>query len=283
MWIDTHVHLYDITRRETEWPTSLHPPELYHNSYPDDFREISRGTGIEKAVSVECVYGDRFEEINNLWTLELAERSDSIGAAVASIPPDVDREVFSSLYNRYCRYGKFRGIRIRPDISLSRLEKLNRNLDCFERPADIVEIVPAHFSNMYAVEPLIANHPDLRFVIDHFAWFSTDGKEPPALFTRMLDDLSAHRNVFVKLSGLFERAALRPSPAEAAYYEPMISAVLERFGADRCMFGSDWPPCSMFGTYRGQVELTVSVLERCGSETTDRVMGANAAEVYGIS
>lgn len=278
MWVDAHIHLFDIHRPETQWPTPAHPDVLYRNSYPEDFSRISEGTGIEKAISVECVSGDKWEDKNNLWTFELIQNAPQIAAAIGSIP--LDSENFGEIYARYLCCPKFRGIRIRPDISLDRLCKFEANLRHFVPEANVVEIVPAHFSNLYAVEPIIAQHPEISFVIDHFAWYTTDGNQPSALFNKTIKDIAAYPNVSIKLSGLLERAACRPCSTDSTYYHPMLTSVVETFGVERCMFGSDYPPCRMFGSYQDQVRFTVDFIRQYGEKAVELVMGENAARIY---
>lgn len=280
MWIDAHIHLFDIDRPETQWPTPKHPAVLYRSSRPSDFSQIARDTNIEMAVCVECVSGDKHEDENNLWTFELTKNAAQIGAVIGSIP--LDSDVFEEVYERYISYPKFRGIRIRPDLPIPRINRFEENLRFFKPEANVVEIVPAHFSNLYVVEPMIARNPQILFVIDHFAWFTTDGNPPSAGFLHTLRDIAVHTNTAIKLSGLFERSACRPCSTEREYYFPLLTAVVDAFGLERCMFGSDWPPCAMFGSYQDQVEYTAGFLSRFGKQAVESVMGGNARRIYRI-
>jgi L-fuconolactonase len=86
---------------------------------------------------------------------------------------------------------------------------------------------------------------DLRFVLDHAAKppIATGTLEP---WATLLTELGTRPNVSCKLSGLVTEAAAGWRPAQFARYADVI---LDSFGPDRLMFGSDWPVCTVAATY----------------------------------
>jgi L-fuconolactonase len=121
---------------------------------------------------------------------------------------------------------------------------------------------------------------DLVFVLDHAA------KPPVAAGTlepwaRLLTELGTRPNVACKLSGLVTEAAANWRPAQFARYADVI---LDSFGADRLMFGSDWPVCTVTATY-GEVfalarDLTAGQLSRAERAG---VFGGTARSVYDLA
>jgi L-fuconolactonase len=106
-------------------------------------------------------------------------------------------------------------------------------------------------------------HPDVRFVLDHVA------KRPAADATwrERTAALAELPNVSCKLSGLFTEHDPRGT-AELA---------LEWFGAERCLFGSDWPVSLLRATYAETLELVRNVVP---AEAREAVLGGNAVRIY---
>jgi L-fuconolactonase len=119
---------------------------------------------------------------------------------------------------------------------------------------------------------------DLRFVVDHIA--------KPEIRNRSFDEWAAlmrgfkaqRDHVWCKLSGMVTEADWRAwTPADL---KPYVMEALEIFGADRCMFGSDWPVCLVAASY----ERVIDALRECVKDLTqserDRVFGGSAIECY---
>ena len=68
-----------------------------------------------------------------------------------------------------------------------------------------------------------------------------------------------------------------------AKLKPFVETALENFGADRCMFGSDWPVCELAASYQQVFE----ALKNCIGELSDsekaKILGLNAIEFYGLN
>jgi L-fuconolactonase len=120
-------------------------------------------------------------------------------------------------------------------------------------------------------------HPDMRFVLDHAA-------KPPVRdgetteWARRLEGLSALANVSCKLSGLVTEADWNGWSSEVLV--PYHRRVLEWFGPERAMFGSDWPVCLLAARYDEVLGLVLEALEEVGKDERDAVLGGNAMRVY---
>jgi len=80
--------------------------------------------------------------------------------------------------------------------------------------------------------------------------------------------------VHCKLSGLVTEADLQTPLV------PYLQRVLDWFGPERCLFGSDWPVCLLAADYDHVVDLVLAALapgERAA------VMGETATRVYGLA
>jgi L-fuconolactonase len=136
---------------------------------------------------------------------------------------------------------------------------------------------------------IMEQFPNMPIVLEHFA-----GLRHVAAGTGHNDEvvnhvlgLARYPNIYVKIGGLgeFSERAL-PMTADFPFVRP-IPDVLERvaaaFGADKMMWGSDYPPCSSREGYRHALRLPLALLERqFGVEDLAKVFGGNALRVFPI-
>jgi L-fuconolactonase len=133
------------------------------------------------------------------------------------------------------------------------------------------------------VTQLVEQCPDTRLVLDHC------GK--PAIRDRSFEPWSAciarlaiHDNVYCKLSGLLTEAGA--PEREGAWCEedllPYATRVVDCFGTERVMYGSDWPVVTQAGEYRDWYGFTERFTARWSATERERFFGDNAARVYGL-
>ena len=124
----------------------------------------------------------------------------------------------------------------------------------------------------------------VRFVLDH-------GGKPEIARGRLepwgslVAELARQPNVACKLSGLVTEAGPRWSMARwsAARIGPYAGRLIEAFGPDRLMFGSDWPVCTLAASYGEVLDLAVALLSgHLGSAGMEAVLGGNAVRIYGL-
>jgi L-fuconolactonase len=138
---------------------------------------------------------------------------------------------------------------------------------------EVVAVFPNHLKH---VPTLATQAPNLTLVIDHLA-------KPPiaagamAPWSDQLKAASAFPNVYAKVSGLNTAA----SPDwDAAALKPYIDFAFSCFGADRLMFGSDWPVCILAGDYQKVYTETMKALDGRQRAEVDAVMGGTAQRLY---
>ena len=126
---------------------------------------------------------------------------------------------------------------------------------------------------------LVEEFPEQPFVLDHIA--------KPLIRDRVLSPwkedlrrLAAFPNVFCKLSGLVTEA--RWGQWRPEDFHPYLDAVVEAFGVERLMIGSDWPVCTLSGDYGSTMAVVVDYLRRFPVEARDGVLGRNGARFYGL-
>ena len=141
---------------------------------------------------------------------------------------------------------------------------------------DVVAVLPRHLEH---VPTLAAAAPDLRLVIDHLAKPPIASGDLAGWKTR-LAAAAAHPNVYAKVSGL-DTAAGSPdwTPDDL---RPAFDHALEVFGADRLMYGGDWPVSRLGGGYARQH----AAFERLTADLSDSeraaIRSGSATRAYGL-
>lgn len=273
MWIDAHIHIYDITRKGVSWPTAKEPA-LYRTVGPDDFLAVAAPCGVSQAIAIECAAALE----DNLWTMDSVKDRPEIAAVTGHIDPCSEK--FHDLYDRYTTYKKFRGIRIGSWSPCTDLERLTRNIAYLSgKKANVVDLL-GHWHDLAKMEALVHACPGVSFVIDHLAGCLIDGGPPSADYVTFLRQMAACQNVFMKTSGLVFRTSVLPVADNVDYYVPVLKSVVLAFGIERCIYGSDWPVISIKSDYQTNLQITMDFFSRYGSQALEQVMGLNAARIY---
>jgi len=120
-------------------------------------------------------------------------------------------------------------------------------------------------------------NPDMRFVVDHIAkpLIAAGEMEP---WASRLKALAKRPNVYCKLSGMVTEADWKSWKPEQL--KPYVDCVLEWFGVDRVMFGSDWPVCLLAADYGTVKETLESILGNPAAATYGKIFGGNATAFY---
>ena len=90
-------------------------------------------------------------------------------------------------------------------------------------------------------------------------------------------ELAAFDNVHCKVSGIVTTASENWTPEEL---KPYIRHLVEIFGYERLMFGSDWPVCTLAAKYQEWLEALLSVVDEASDSEKNRLFYQNALEFY---
>jgi L-fuconolactonase len=125
---------------------------------------------------------------------------------------------------------------------------------------------------------LVANHPGVRWVIDHLAKpdIRNAGWQP---WANLLAAMGEHRDhVWCKLSGMTTLADHHDWTS--GQFSAYIAWALRAFGPDRCMFGSDWPVCTLAGSYADVCRVLFANLDRGNASDWRGILADNAIAAY---
>jgi L-fuconolactonase len=133
--------------------------------------------------------------------------------------------------------------------------------------------------NLKSLIHRLDRHPDLRVVIDHCAKPAIRDREFKT-WAEPMSVLAGFPNVWCKLSGLITEA--EPGWSRATL-KPYVEHVLSIFGAERVMFGSDWPVVLLQGSYDDWLGAAVDLTSHLAASEQAAIFGGNAARFYRVS
>lgn len=274
--IDAHHHLWDPRAREYPWMAG--DAVLDRPFVVDDLREAIGGTGVTGTVVVQAATTD--EETD--WLVALAESAPEIVGVVGWVALD-SAGVGDRLAQLVERSALVRGIRHPaqggPDRGwLARPEVVDGVRSVGE--AGLVYDLLIKREESAAAERLVRALPGVQFVVDHAAKPGIAEGEW-SHWHADLAALAAHENVVCKVSGLVTEAS--HSLWREQGIPRYIDAVLELFGAERCMFGSDWPVSLLAASYGEVVELARSATAALSPAEQGELFSGTAARVYGLA
>jgi L-fuconolactonase len=261
--IDTHTHFYDPSRPQgVPWPRK-DDPLLYRTVLPQHFRALTQRLGITGTVVVEA--SPWLED--NQWILDLVKGNPLIVGFVGNLTPGTAD--FRRNLSRFRKYRVFRGIRFGGDA----LADGGQFLD------DMKFLADADLSIDAGGGPATAPHllrltdriPALRVVINHLP-----GERPAE---DPIDEYAQRPNVYAKVSGVLRHDGGRV-PAELSFYRESLDRLWSVFGADRLVYGSNWPVSDLFGSYELVLKIVREYFAEKGVTASQKFFHGNSVAAY---
>lgn len=272
MRIDAHQHFWTRSRGDYSWLTQDLGP-IYRDFGPEDITPLLTRHGIEGTVLVQAAPTVAESE----FMLSIADRHPFVLGVVGWV--DFESASAPADMAALASHPKFRGLRPMIQDIADPDWMLRSDLDAAFRAMiemDLTFDALVHPKHLAILSILLARYPGMRTVIDHGA--------KPAIRDRAFDGwangmarLARETDAFCKLSGLVTEAA-----AGWAYedIEPYGRHLVEVFGPERLIWGSDWPVCTLAASYDRWVEVTDRLLAGLSQSERAAVLGGNAARVY---
>jgi L-fuconolactonase len=274
MIVDSHHHFWDPALADYPWMTD-EVAAIRRRFNPEDLEPLLREHGIDGTVVVQA----RGSIDETRWLLEIAAANPFVLGVVGWIDlTDLDAAHVLADYAGGRLVGIRHQVHDEPDPGWLLRDDVQRGIAAVGEAGLAFDLLVRSTELPAAIET-VRRHPDTRFVLDHLA-------KPPvregnsktwALGVAALADAP---NVTCKLSGLVTEADWSAwRSAELADYH---RRALGWFGAERCMFGSDWPVCVLAAEYGEVVGLLFQALVGVSERERADVLGGTAARVYGL-
>jgi L-fuconolactonase len=237
--IDTHIHLFDPNRPQgAPYFGPPNSPTSKTGAFPDIYQRQATRLGIVGALEVEA--SPWFED--NLWVLEVCAKNDIMVGVVGNLRPEVPD--FAEYLERYHKNPLFRGIRYGNLWNYNLVEQVGNpafiaGLKLLAQADLVLDTANPQVDLLEAIVRVNDKVPELRIVIDHLPSFEP-ASDLAARYAAVLLELRQRSNIYCKLSEVIHRVDGKASLA-LADYRPRLDHLFEIFGADRVLFGSDWP------------------------------------------
>jgi L-fuconolactonase len=273
MKIDAHQHFWRYNNVEFGWINDK-MSVLKRDFLPDDLFKELQAINFDGSIAVQA----RQNLNETKWLLDLANSNQFIKGIVGWVElcsPNIDEQL-----NEFSKNNKLMGVRhvvhdeqddnfmARKDYQngISLLEKYNLTYDLL--------LFPKHLE---LAADLVNEFPNQKFVLDHISKpLIKDHIHSP--WNNSIRKLAQNPNVFCKLSGMVTEASWTSwKTSDFKYY---LDIVFECFGTDRLMIGSDWPVCTLTGTYKKTMSLVFEYIKKFNEDVQTNILGENCRKFY---
>ncbi len=248
---------------------------LQRDFLPEDLAPLLAGAGFDGCIAVQT----QQDEEETRWLLELAEQHVFIRGVVGWV--DLCADSAAERLRALAASGYLRGVRHvvqdEPSGFMARAD-FRRGISMLAGFGLTYDILIFARQLPEAVE-LTRAFPDQRFVLDHIGKPDIRGGSYDS-WARGIAAISRQRNVWCKLSGMVTEAKWDAWQAED--FAPYIDTVFDWLGPERVMIGSDWPVCTLAGSYEDVVRVALDRIARLPFGDQQAVLGGTAEAFYGL-
>ena len=275
--IDSHVHLYDVSRLRYPWLSRV--PRINRTYLLRDFDAARGPVQVDQIVFAEVAVDRGLHLEEAAFVQELAGQDRRLTGMVAHAPVEKGAAVEEDLA-ALAKFGLLRGVRRLIETELDQslclepgfLEGVRR----VGRHGLTFDICVKHWGMVFAIE-LARRCPAVQFVLDHIGkpGINHGLREP---WWGQMRELAALPNVVVKISGTIteaDHAAWTP-----AQVKPYVEHTLQCFGFDRCMYGSDWTVSELTHPYPVWVQLLDEVVAGAAQDERRKLFRETARRIY---
>jgi L-fuconolactonase len=275
--IDAHQHYWNPARGDYDW-MPMDNATLARPYGPADLAPQIAAHGIGHTVLVQAAA--TVEETE--YMLGLADATPSVAAVVGWI--DFERPDDLAHLKRLAGHPKFAGVRpmiqdipdddwmLRDDVQwgFRAVADLGLTFDALG--------FPRHLANFLTI---LKRYPDMRVVVDHCMkpQIRDHSDANFAFWAEGMARIAGETGAFCKFSALVTEAEEDWTVDDL---RPYVAHVFEVFGAERVMWGSDWPVCRLrceYGDWRAAAEALTAGLSEAERA---RIYGGTASEFYGL-
>jgi L-fuconolactonase len=249
---------------------------IQRDFFPGDLQPLLTKSNINGCVAVQADQS----ETENTFLLSLANENDFVKGVVGWV--DFQARDITDTLAKYSAHRKMKGFRhvlqgekqrdfmLRPDFlnGIGKLRQFNYTYDILIYP-----------DQLRFTEEFVNNFPNQRFVIDHLAKpYIKEGKIDE--WKREMEILAKYDNVLCKISGMVTEADWKNWKIED--FTPYLDVVVEAFGMERLMYGSDWPVCTVAGSYDQVFDIVLKYFSSFSKSEQQKFFGGNAIEFYNL-
>ena len=288
--IDAHHHIWQM--KNLPWLVGEPVPRIF-GQYDSIRRDYSveefladiRDCGVSKTVYVQVNWIPHQEVNETRWVQSVANKFGSPNAIVGFA--DLTEPNVEATLAAHLKSPLFRGVRqqlhwhvnpqyrfaSRPDLMND--DQWRRGFGQLQKLGLVFEL-QVFTSQMADGAKLAADFPETIIVLEHAGMLADRSDDGWNQWRAGMRLLAKNQNVYTKISGLgtflhrFDRDAIRP----------VVLETIEIFGANRCMFGSNFPIEKIWTDYKTLFDGTVSILDELNATEKAAVLGGTAKRIY---
>lgn len=276
--IDTHQHL--IYPEKFNYPWIGDVPALQNPFTLDDYAELTKEAGIEAALfmEVDVAESDSGKEATFFAEQAATEKYTLTGVIAAGRPENEDFEAYIDSITSDRLKAIRRVLHVVPD-AVSQNATFRQNIKLLgqrDLPFDICMLPPQHEIGLQLVDAC----ENTQFVLDHCG--NPNLSDPSAFDTwrSTMIKFAEREHVCGKLSGIVASGPAGQVTIETV--RPYLDATLEAFGADRVVWGSDWPVCTLTSSLPEWIAIFREWLSQFSADEQNAISHQNAKRVYKI-
>ena len=272
--IDAHQHFWKFDPVRDNWITD-EMSVIQKDFFPDDLKPVLQQNGFDGCVAVQASQSE--EETDFLVTL--AKQNDFIKGVVGWVDLQAD-----DIEERLTKYKStpVKGFRHvlqgEPQRDLMLKPEFKRGIAALQKHGFTYDILIFPDQVKFSDE-LAASFPEQKFVIDHIAKPYIKRREIDE-WKKDMEQIAKHGNVYCKISGMVTEADWKGWKKDD--FKPYLDVVVNAFGMDRILFGSDWPVCLVAASYRQMLAIVKDYFASFPENEQEQFFGLNAIRFYNL-
>lgn len=273
--IDAHQHFWKYDPVRHGWINDA-MKVIRLDFMPADLQPLLQSSGLDGCVLVQV---DQTQEENE-FQLANANANEFIKGVVGWV--DLQAADLEERLAKLHAHKKLKGFRHilqgEPDEAFMLRPAFRKGIGKLNKYGFTYDILifPNHLKN---AARLVAEFPDQPFVVDHLAKpYIKAGKIDE--WRKDINALAQFEHVMCKVSGMVTEADWATWSKKDL--RPYIDTVVEAFGTERLMFGSDWPVCLCAASYRQVVDIVADYFSTFSTTEQEAVWGGNAVRFYNL-
>jgi L-fuconolactonase len=274
MILDTHQHFWHYNPERDTWIDESMGP-LKRDFFPVDLEPILKKNTVSGCIAVQA---DTSEE-ETQFLLDLAQNYSFIKGVVGWV--DLTHENVEERLTFFAKNTLFKGVRhiLQAEKDDFVLQKDFQNGVGHLAPLGLTYDLLIYPRQIESAIQLIETFPNQQFILDHLAKPNIQNKKWEH-WCALIKELAQLPNVACKLSGMVTEAdwnLWKPSD-----FKPYIETILDTFGENRILFGSDWPVCLLAAEYTEVLNIVKEFTASLSPQAQSKLWAQNAIQIYNL-
>jgi L-fuconolactonase len=278
MMIDAHHHLWRPARGDYGWlDRSIQPTlgPICRDVLLPEFQQLAQASGIHGSVLVQAAP----TEAETRWLLEQATGGGGLVLGVVGwtdlAAPDAAERIHALSQNPWLK-GLRPMLQDLPQVDWIAQPALGAGIHAMQDLGLVLDLLVRTEHLPHALR-MLDRHPGIASVIDHAAKPAAHEPDAMQLWAGHIRQLARETDAFCKLSGLVTEV---PGPSREGHLQRVVDHLLDVFGPERLIWGSDWPVCTLACGYDQWLALSRTLLRSVDPAGLRGIFGANAQRLY---